>query len=446
MPAVLFTGFLTLCTGLKVSGAAFPAAGGGKMAVEIRQEGGSYRLYRGGQPYYIKGVGGRRFIETAAAAGANSVRTWGSQNAGSILDRAQSCGMTAMIGIWLSHAPLDYFRADYKNAKIAEVRDLLERYKNHPALLMWSLGNEINLEGADIAEAWRFVNRLALLIKAEDPNHPVITVISSNGSTLNNIADYAPDLDAIGINAYGALEAVRSLIEASAYAGPYLITEWGTNGHWEVEHTFWGRPLEPASAVKAEDYCRRYRQAILANRDRCLGSYVFLWGQKQERTPTWYSMFIRDVPGVEAGAASCPTVDVMGYSWSGSWPSNRAPEVTAITINGFTADDDITLTLGEAMIAEVAARDPDEDRLTYVWELLEEPVELGSGGSPEPRPQRIGNIAQGTRPLLSIFAPQTAGAYRLFVYVFDGNGHVGTANAPFWIDSERAPADAANPS
>jgi hypothetical protein len=292
MPAVVFTGFLTLSTGLGMSIIASPEVDAGERPVEIRRKGENYLLYCGGQSYYIKGVGGIRFIEKAAAAGAFSVRTRGPQNAGKILDRAQSFGMTAMVGIWLSHAPSDYLRSDYKNRKIA---------------------------------------------------------------------------------------GVRALIDAAAYAGPYLITEWEVDGHWEVKHTSWARPIEPTSAVKAEDYHRRYQEDILANRDRCIGSYVFLWGQKQERTPTWYGMFIRDMPEVGLEAASCPAVDVMAYNWSGLWPPNRAPKVTAMTINGFTAYHDIAL---------------------------------------------------------------TPGAYRLFVDVFDGNGHVGTANVHFQVDSHRIPTDA----
>ena len=81
---------------------------------------------------------------------------------------------------------------------------------------MWSLGNEINLEGANTPAAWRFVNELARMIKHQDPNHPVISVISYDNRTLNNIAGHAPDLDAVGINAYGALSGVRAMIDASA--------------------------------------------------------------------------------------------------------------------------------------------------------------------------------------------------------------------------------------
>ncbi|WP_246804116.1 glycoside hydrolase family 2 TIM barrel-domain containing protein [Desulfosarcina cetonica] len=327
----------------------------------------------------------------------------------------------------------DYRDPAYRQRKRDDLSRLLAAHRNHPALLMWALGNEINLQGADTPEAWRFVDELAQLIKRRDPHHPVISVIASGRQALENIAAYAPTLDAVGINAYGTLSDVRAMIDTTAYQGPYIVTEWGVNGHWEVRRTDWGRPIEPASAKKVEYHIKRYRENILSNRDRCIGSYVFLWGQKQERTPTWYSMFIENLPGDDPLAVACPTVDAMHFNWSGLWPANRAPFVAAMTINDTTADSDITLMPGEAFVARVAAADPDNDNLRYVWELMTEPSVLGRGGSYEPRPDVLENITDGKRPMLELSAPAQSGEYRLFVYVLDENGHVGTANVPFAV-------------
>jgi hypothetical protein len=417
--------------------AAFESAAPIPVSINRRNDG--FQLTRAGRPYFIKGVGGRQHMGIAAEAGANSVRTWGSTHAGNLLDRARGYAMTVMLGIWLSHNPSDYLDPAYKSRTTREVRRLLDEHKNHPALLMWSLGNEINLQGADTPATWRFVNDLAWLIKQEDPHHPVISVIAYDDRTLNDIARHAPDLDAVGINAYGALSGVRAMIDASAYNGPYIITEWGVDGHWEAAQTAWGRPIEPTSEEKAEFHLQRYAHNILANSDKCIGSYVFLWGQKQERTPTWYSMFIENLPGTDIPGAACPTVDVMRYNWSGSWPSNRAPKVDRMTINGGVAAGDVRLTPGEPFVARVAASDPDDDALGYVWELMAEPALLGVGGSHEPRPGVLGDVMQGSLPELSLLAPQRTGEYRLFVYVLDRNGHVGTANIPFQVDLAPSP-------
>lgn len=403
-------------------------------AVTIARHDDGYRLYRGGQPYYIKGIGGSRRLGLAANAGANSVRCWGSDNAGNLLDRAREHEMTVMLGIWLSHNPADYLDPDYKRLKTEEVQRVLNAHRQHPALLMWALGNEINLGGADTPAAWGFVNDLARLIKSQDPYHPVISVIANGRRALDNIAAHAPELDAVGINAYGALSGVRAMIDASAYTGPYMITEWGVDGHWEVERTRWGRPIEPTSAQKADFHLKRYERHILANRDRCIGSYVFLWGQKQERTPTWYSMFIENFPDAEFTEVACPTVDVMHFNWSGSWPTNRAPQVDAMTINGSAIADGITLAPGEPFVAGVTASDPDNDGLRYVWELMKEPDILGRGGSREPRPDSLGEVMKGNLPEISGLAPEQSGEYRLFVYVLDPKGHVGTANVPIQVD------------
>jgi hypothetical protein len=402
--------------------------------VFIARQGNAFRLYRDGKPYFIKGIGGRGFLESAASAGANSVRTWGAQETGPFLDRAHRLNMTVTVGIWLSQDPADYNNPDYRNKKKADIYNLVAHHNSHPALLAWALGNEINLDGADNPTAWRFVNELAEMIKGIDDHHPVITVIACNESTLGNIAAFAPALDAVGINAYGALSQLREILDHSAYEGPYLITEWGVTGHWEAQQTAWGRPIEPNSTWKADFQLSRYQHDILANRDRCIGSYVFLWGQKQERTPTWYSMIMEDLPGLTGGLFFSPAVDVMHFNWTGSWPENRAPEVEEMLINGVTAESNIALPPGAPIVSQILVWDPDNDPLIYVWELLEEPRRLGTGGSQEARPFRLATVRHDDSSQVNLNAPLNAGEYRLFVYVLDNQGHTATANIPFQVN------------
>jgi hypothetical protein len=72
----------------------------------------------------------------------------------------------------------------------------------------------------------------------------------------------------------------------------------------------------------------RARNDVLARFDgQLIGSYAFLWGQKQERTPTWFGLL------TEAGEET-ETVDVMHYIWTGSWPEIRTPRVVSFQLDG----------------------------------------------------------------------------------------------------------------
>ena len=74
----------------------------GAIPVELRQSELGWQLFRGGEPYFIRGAGGLGSLEQLAAAGANSVRTWGGE-VGILLDEAHARGMTVTVGIWLGH-------------------------------------------------------------------------------------------------------------------------------------------------------------------------------------------------------------------------------------------------------------------------------------------------------------------------------------------------------
>lgn len=155
-------------------------------------------------------------------------------------------------------------------------------------------------------------------------------------------------------------------------------------------------------------------------------SRVFLWGQKQERTPTWYGLFL------DSGE-STPSVDVMQYLWTGRWPDNRAPSITPITVNGQQAASSVTVPAGRWNDASVESRDPDGDAIAYRWLLREESQAVSIGGDPEILPPAIEVEMQITQGRLRFRAPERAGAYRLFVETRDGKGHAAYANFPLQV-------------
>jgi len=421
------TGLLSACA---------PSAGENVPAIGayIQQQGGKYELYVDGEPTYIKGVGGANRLDLAANHGANAFRTWG----GSVesirrdVEQARANKMLILQGIGLTKDSAQYFDEAYKEKVRAEVRLLAETFKDEPQILAWGIGNEIDLGNANIGAAWAFVDELAQLIKSLDKRHLVGSVISHHASALDSVARFAPSLDFLGINSYGGIGQVEEILRKSTYQGAYMVTEWGPSGFWEVQSTDWKAPIEQTSEEKRVVYEERYRNYILGSA-RCLGSFVFLWGQKEERTPTWFCMFVEGgVAGLPLQAEKTPMVEAMQRVWTGVEPVQTAPVLRSFTINTKHAVESVHLKVGETFQAEVNAVDKEGDRLSYVFEVLREATVLGFGGSPEPRPERLGEVVTSQTPVFSGSAAE-GGNFRLYVYVLDGTGFVATANIPFQV-------------
>jgi hypothetical protein len=266
------------------------------------------------------------------------------------------------------------------------------------------------------------------MIHELDPNHPTTTALAGiNADLLDLVEQRAPDLDFVSTQLYGNLFDLPRHLDEANYDKPLMVTEWGAIGHWEMPETSWGAPVEQTSSEKAANYLKGHEVIITPLRSQLIGAYVFLWGQKQERTPTWYSMFLEDGTETE-------TIDVMEYIWTGSWPENRAPSIRSMSLDSRSAHQSVALESGEAYGAMVKAFDPDGDVLHYRWEVMHESKTQKEGGDREEVPPVLPGLVVASGPGNAVMAaPEQAGAYRLFVYVYDDHGHAGHANIPFRV-------------
>ncbi|MET0327150.1 MAG: glycoside hydrolase family 2 TIM barrel-domain containing protein [Luteimonas sp.] len=405
----------------------------GPSVVRIVEAAGSYTLQVDGAPFRIRGAGMNGGEQDALAArGANSFRTWstGSDPARvrAMLDRAGRNGLMVAMGLHVGKERhgFDLDDADAIAAQQARILEQVRSHKDHPAVLMWVVGNELNLSAED-PRIWNVVESITRAIQAEDPNHPVMTPLAGFDTALAaQLRERAPSLDLIGIQMYGDIGALPGKLAAARWTGPYVVTEWGPTGHWESPETTWKAAVEDHASRKAELLAERFA-GIEADTRQGLGSYVFLWGQKQERTPTWYGLFL-------SSGESTPGVDAMQKAWTGAWPANRAPTIGPLQVDGRIATDSIVLAPDAEQRARVEASDPEGDPLTYRWTVREESRATSIGGDPETLPPEVAlRVADVDGGVLRFSAPMRPGPYRLFVEVRDGQGHAAYANLPFHV-------------
>lgn len=407
----------------------------GPSIVEMRKQDGKYRLFVNGEMFYVKGAGCQYgACHEIAAHGGNSFRTWSTgtdtQSGLEALDIAWENGLMVMMGLDVAKERhgFDYDDEEAVKAQLERLREEVIALKDHPALLGWGIGNELNLRYTN-PRVWDAVNDIAAMIKEVDGNHVITTMLAGIGKEeVDYIEAKCPNLDFLSIQLYGSLINLEQSLKSSGYEGPYLVTEWGPTGHWEMPETEWGSPVEQTSSEKAEAIKLRYNEVLLADDSLCMGSYVFLWGQKQERTPSWYGMFTENGEKTEA-------IAVMEYLWTGSWPANKPPRMKDISIKGKGGRfDNVMLEAGDEYTTFLDVEHNNREDLAVRVEIMPEPVELSDGGDFEPRPESIEGLVISANTSEIIFrAPEEQGAYRILVYVTDKHNNAGTANIPFWV-------------
>lgn len=111
---------------------------------------------------------------------------------------------------------MDYLRDEEKKRACEDrVLKTVHTWRDHPALLGWTLGNEVwgllkhHFHQPYLTEVRleyvRFLERLAKRIRDADPEHPVFAVLQHTEELpggLHHFATLAPSLGGVGINSY----------------------------------------------------------------------------------------------------------------------------------------------------------------------------------------------------------------------------------------------------
>lgn len=393
----------------------------GPDVVRVTGTQGAWQLTVGGVPYFVKGVtygppqgAAATYMADLKALGATTLRTWGVDDAATptLLTTASQNGMRVMVGHWLDQNR-DYVNdTAYKSAVKADVVRRVNALKGNPGVLMWNVGNEVILTmgGASPAEVEarrvayaRFVDELAVAIHQADPNHPVTSTDAYTGAW-RYYQQHSPNLDLYSVNVYGGVGGVKQDWVSGGYTKPYLVTETGPPGDWEVPQDVNGVPTEPSDLAKRDAYASSWA-AIAGHPGVSLGGTAFHYGVEDDYAGVWLNTY--------TGGQHRLGYYALQRAFTGRVGANTPPEITAMTVSSPTG-----VRAGSTFTVAVTASDPNGDPITYTAKQGTQHID----GSGVLGPATATQTAPGQ---FTVTAPQRTGVWKVYVYAHDGKGNVG---------------------
>ncbi|WP_229252881.1 glycoside hydrolase family 2 TIM barrel-domain containing protein [Dyadobacter helix] len=404
--------------------------------VRIVQSDNGYAILRNGKVFEIKGASGTSNFQTLHEAGGNCLRVWDTLHLRQILDSAYANDIAVIAGLPIQNSDqTELYNDPIKTLRqLSKFQSVIDRHKNHPALLMWCLGNELDFPYKPSYNSfYAAFNAITKMIRRIDPDHPITTtVMNFNKKYITNI-QLRCDIDVVSFNIFSNLGLLRKDLSEFSWFwnGPYMLLEWGTDGPWPgCQSTAWGAFIEYPSKKKADIILHRYRQHMPLEDPRLIGNFIFFWGSKQETTHTWFSIFD------EHGRKSEP-VAIMQYIWKRTLPDEHYPQIRYMLLNHKGAGDNILLNPGQTMLPELVMHDKDSV-MSVNWEIFKEDWYKENGQNNTRKLIPLDTKFETDGKLTTLFkSPMEEGPYRIFAKIYDYNGNFATCNTPFYVMSDR---------
>lgn len=312
-------------------------------AVTLDGKNGSFTLLVDGKPYFVKGVtyaGGKgsqeeieKDLQEIKSLGANTIRNWGCDDTDTpkLLAAAEKVGLKVMLGLWLRHGRPGAEDDDSFNyvtdtagreKQFNDTMRYVEAYKNSPAILCWGVGNEVILniatEEEKVAYA-KFLEEVVKEVKKRDATHPVASV-SAWTIDWPYWQKYCPSIDIYCANVYGyAAGAIPGEMKKLGADKPYMITEFGVRGEWEIQPDANGVKLDPGDQERYDVIAKGWKELIEDKRPMCLGAFVFHFSDSFDHTSLWLAF--------KSQGAKRPPYWATRKAFTGEEPTNWPPTI-----------------------------------------------------------------------------------------------------------------------
>jgi beta-galactosidase len=140
-----------------------------------------------------------RQLQIMKAAGVNAVRTSHNPPSPELLEYADRMGLLVIdeaFDMWrIPKVPNGYSKY-FDEWSERDLRDMVRRDRNHPSIIMWSIGNEIPEQKSP--DGWREARRLTHLFHDTDPTRPTTSAFNNWDDAIRN--KLADEVDVPGFN------------------------------------------------------------------------------------------------------------------------------------------------------------------------------------------------------------------------------------------------------
>jgi beta-galactosidase len=140
----------------------------------------------------------QRQLEILRAMGCNAIRTSHNPPAPELLELCDRMGFVVMdeaFDCWRSGKRTNDYHLVFDDWHEKDLRALVRRDRNHPCVILWSIGNEIREQ--DEPEGWKIAAHLAGIVREEDRTRPVTAGLNHFRSAY---AGFETAVDVVGFN------------------------------------------------------------------------------------------------------------------------------------------------------------------------------------------------------------------------------------------------------
>jgi beta-galactosidase len=349
-----------------------------------------------------------RTIKELLASGCTSIRTSHNPQAPEFYDYCDQLGMMVMDEFcdkW-ARTNAGSFYADFDQVWQKDLTGFIERDRNHPSIVIWSLGNEVIAEGKIPTYIFDYLKMLVPFAKKLDNTRPYTHACVSGWSDAPGFARLAEVEDVVGVNyqdfLYPAIhQANPNAILVGTEQDPYAVPNTGVptwfgvrSNSYTIGHHLW----------TGVDYLGESRNSLGGTSgflDNCIfRKYWFYYQQSQwSETPMVHI-------AIGTGAGSGRNRPNLVESWNLAGPANFATNVVT-----YTSCDSVDLYVNSKKIGTEYLRDFSKNWIMQWTNVPYEPGVIKAVGMKDGKEVAVDTIKTVGAPAKLLLKPDRTTLY-----------------------------------